>query len=65
MKRKNFIKDGKNGYYTIYHETGQLMKRGFYRDDVAVDLFEEYNVNGELKKKINYKYELDKSICEL
>lgn len=62
---EKFYQGRKNGYYTIYHETGQLMKRGFYRDDVSVDLFEEYNVNGELIKKINYKYGLDKSICEL
>lgn len=45
----------KNGYYTMYYQGGQLKERGFYKDDVKVDMFEQYHENGQLKEKGNFK----------
>lgn len=54
----------KNGYYTLYYKEGQLKERGFYKDDVKIDIFEQYYVNGQLKEKGNFKDGLKNGLWE-
>ena len=39
-----------DGLYLYYHENGQLIDKGNYKDGLMYGLWEEYDENGTLKK---------------
>jgi antitoxin component YwqK of YwqJK toxin-antitoxin module len=39
----------------LYYKEVQLKERGFYKNDVKIDIFEQYYENGQLKEKGNFK----------
>jgi antitoxin component YwqK of YwqJK toxin-antitoxin module len=44
-----------------YHPNGKLKSRGNYRDNELYGLYEEWDLNGELTRKIIYSYDIDLS----